>query len=186
MGLHKSMTGTNNHVINAFTWADAAAREADTSIQSSDVGKVGLQSDDSSMWIIIDNSPLTFYPVSGVARVEFDVGAGKIVAAYGLENKVPDNSIIVHTWYDVVTPFTSGTSTATVALHAEGADDIVAAIAINDVSTPWAAGMHDGIQDGTAANMIKTTAAREITATVGVESLTAGKLFLYTTYVLSE
>jgi hypothetical protein len=37
-----------------------------------------------------------------------------------------------------------------------------------------------------AASYIKTTAVREITATVAVEALTAGKMNVYLEYVLSD
>lgn len=129
--------------------------------------------------------------------------ANTTVAAHGLSVYLPTKAIIISAWTDVVTTFTSATSAATIALMANGAGDLVAGIAINSGSTRWNAGL-GGCLPGAAAeatvsgdsailaaarfagSLIKTTAVREITATVGVEALTAGKMNIYVEYVLSD
>lgn len=124
----------------------------------------------------------------GVARATFDATAGKSTAAHGLGVTLPDNAIVTRAWYEVITTFTSAADTATIALGVptDGAAGIKAAVAIGDGGNPWDAGNHDGIQDGAAANFLaKLTAARELTATVAVQALTAGKLILYCEYVVS-
>ena len=127
------------------------------------------------------------------------------VAAYGLGVHLPDNAIVTRAWVDVVTTFTSaGADAGTIALHVQGANDLVNAIAISDGSNVWDAGAHgclplapnlgaDAAHDTqlevialVAALQIKLTAERELTVTVGGQALTAGKLVLYVEYVLSD
>ena len=125
------------------------------------------------------------------------------VAAYGLGVYLPDNAVVTRAWYDVVTTFTSaGADAGTIALHVQGAGDLVVAIAISDASDVWDAGVHACLPnnfalDGNAmtqlamgaaraAECIKLTAERELTATVAGQALTAGKLVLYVEYVLSD
>lgn len=132
--------------------------------------------------------------------------SNKTAAAHGLGVYIPDNAIITRAWYEVITTFTSATGPddATIALHSQGANDLVSAIAINDAEDVWDAGRHgclplgpnlgnDAAHDSqkkhialNAGVMIKTSAERELTATVAVEAITAGKLVLYVEYVISE
>lgn len=123
--------------------------------------------------------------VQGVAVATLDATAGVAIGAHGLGVTLPDNAIIRDSLVDVVTTFTSATDAATIALHTQTAGDIVAAVAISAGSNPWDAGLHAGVPVGTAATSIKLTAAREITATVAVEDLTAGVLVVFIDYVLS-
>lgn len=128
----------------------------------------------------------------------------RTIAAHGLGVYLPDNAVITNAWVDVITTFTSATDAATIALKVQSANDLVSAIAISDVSNVWDAGIH-GCLPGSpvlgveashdtaielaalqAASMVKTTAEREITATVAVEALTAGKAVIYVEYVISD
>lgn len=125
--------------------------------------------------------------IKKTAKGQYDFGAsGGAQGTFALGVNIPDNAIITRAWVEVLTTLTSGTDAATVALHAEGADDIVAAIAISNGGNPWDAGFHEGIQDGAAANMIKMSALRALTATVAVEDLTAGKFNVFVEYYISE
>ncbi|MHB8928767.1 MAG: capsid cement protein [Bacillota bacterium] len=125
--------------------------------------------------------------VRRVVKALYDFATlGGAIGAIGLGVSLPDNAIITRTWVEVLTTLTSATDAATVALKAEAADDIVAAIAISNVANPWDAGLHEGVSTGTAATMKKTTAVRELTATVAVEALTAGKFYLVVEYVVTE
>lgn len=128
--------------------------------------------------------------------------SNKTVAAHGTGVYLPLGAIIVSGWTDVKTAFTSATSAATIALKSEGTGDLVAGIAINSGSTRWGAGL-GGCLPGNfaertvagdtailsaasmAASFIKTTAEREIIATVGVEALTAGKMAIFLEYIVS-
>jgi len=144
--------------------------------------------------------------VKKTAMAIFDPSANtgeRTVAAHGLGVYIPDNAIITKVWVDVITTFTSaGADAGTIALHAQAADDIVAAIAISNASNVWDAGLHGSkigfpaLADTAtqtalevaalfAATYLKTTAEREITATVAVQALTAGKAAIFVEYIVS-
>ena len=123
-----------------------------------------------------------------VARFTFDptaIAAQRTVAAHPLGVTIPDNAIVLDGMVDVVTTFASANDSATIAIHVNGANDIVAAVAISDSGNPWDAGLHAVVPVNSAATAVKTTAAREITATVAVQALTAGKLVGFLRYVVS-
>lgn len=124
--------------------------------------------------------------VKRYAKATYDFAVhGGAIGAHKLGVRIPDNAIITRSYYDVITTATSATDAATIALHAQGANDIVTATAISGVGNIWDAGLHEGIQVGTAATMVKTTAEREITATIAVEAVTAGKFSLIVEYVVT-
>ena len=186
---HNTITGDSNHAVNHATYATQAAMWA-ASVVAADVDKVARVTDDGSFWRLDATTPI-WLPLSGVARCVFDATAGKTQTAHSLSVVIPDNAIITRAWYDVTTTFTSAGDLATIALHVEGANDIVTATAINaggDIwdapAGPWNA--LDTIVDGTLAAYIKMGANRTVTATVATEDLTAGVLYLYLSYVLSE
>jgi hypothetical protein len=128
----------------------------------------------------------------------------RTVAAHGLGVYIPSKAVITRVFYDVVTTFTSATDAGTVAIHAQSANDILAAVAISAAGDVLDAGLHgtkigfpnfgaDAAHDSAvevaalfAATMLKTTAEREITATVAVEALTAGKANIYVEYIISD
>lgn len=154
---------------------------------------------DSQIYHLNTNWPVGFEVRTGtelgktknVVRATFDfaVQGGAISAISLLDQEgnaaiLPDNAIITRAYVDVITTLTSATDAATIALHAESANDIVSAVAIS-AATDWDAGFHEGIEDGTAANFVKTTAARTLTATIAVEAVTAGKFHLFVEYVIS-
>jgi len=136
---------------------------------------------------LLDKTQFLYTKMPFTVKAQYDFAElGGTIGAIGLGVTIPDNAIIMRAYVDVLTTCESAADTATIALHAEGADDIVAAIAINDGTNPWDAGLHEGIEDGTVANAVKTTAARELTATIAVQDLTAGKFNLFVEYVLSD
>lgn len=103
---------------------------------------------------------------------------------------LPDNAIIDRAWYEVTTTFTDGASdSATIALGVatNDATGIVSATAISAMGDIWDAGVHAGIDPSTAADFTtKTTAERNIIATVGTADLTAGALVLHVEFKVSE
>ena len=125
-----------------------------------------------------------------VARATFDPSANaseRTVAAHGLGVTLPDNAIVCGGFYDVITTFTSPTSdTATIALSVQSANDIVVAVAIA-TGTPYDIGLQAIVPKANTPEStgIKLTAARELTATIAVEAVTAGKLILYVYYTIS-
>lgn len=115
------------------------------------------------------------------------IGAHQLLDDQGNPAVLPVGSIIARGFVDVVTAFTSGGS-ATVALGCTAANDILAATAVASLG----AGLHECIQDGTAAAMVKvasgnttlvktnySTPAQKVSATVAVAALTAGKMYIY-------
>lgn len=62
---HSSQTGVRIHVPHAFEYADATARAAATGFVPEDVGKLSLQLDDFSFWVLSDDDPATWVAVGG-------------------------------------------------------------------------------------------------------------------------
>lgn len=116
-----------------------------------------------------------------VATAIFDTGGADVaVGDHGLGVTLPDNAIITRSWGDIITAFVSEGNDGTIALKAEGAADLLAAIDADTLT-----GIFECKPDGTAAKMIKLTAARELTVTVATHKLTAGKAVFFVEYVLS-
>lgn len=121
-------------------------------------------------------------------RGSLDASAGLAIGSHNVGISLPIGAIVHQSWVDVITTFTSAADTATIAIGIPTDDvaGIFAAIAINDGSNPWDAGLHAGIQNGTVANFSnKTTAAREVQANVAVQALTAGVMNVFVTYFAS-
>lgn len=114
------------------------------------------------------------FAVSGGA-----VGDISLLDSSGVALVLPLNAVIRQVVIDVITAPTSAGS-ATVALKAQSAGDLLAATAIASVT-----GRLDGIPAGAAANMIKLTANRTLAISIAVAALTAGKLNVYIDYVIS-
>jgi len=120
-----------------------------------------------------------------IARATYDVTGGDsgTIAAHGLGVSLPDNAVVVRSSLEVITAFASGTSNETVSLGITG-DDAAGILGLTDLgSTGFQATIQD---DGLAASYsTKTTAARELIATVAVAAATGGKLVLWVEYVVS-
>lgn len=121
-----------------------------------------------------------------VAKFRFDpsLTAGmRTIAAHGLGVTIPISAVVVGGFVDVNTAFTSaGGNAGTVAISVESANDIISAAAVS--GAPYSTiGLKAIIPKANTPEStgIKLTAAREITATVAGQALTAGKLtgFLY-------
>jgi hypothetical protein len=137
-----------------------------------------------------------------VIKATFDATGGKAIAAHKLGVVIPAGAIIVNSYYNVRTTFTSATDAGTIALSTgEGAGDLKAAIAISAAGDVYDAGLHGNLPGSyaeatvagdtaildaarKAASFILTTANRELIATVAVEALTAGVLDVYIEYVI--
>lgn len=109
------------------------------------------------------------------------VGSFSLKDRDGNPVKLPTGALILNAFAVVRTAVTSGGS-ATIALTAESAADLLAATAISSFS---AAAKLQGVPDfGTLADSVATTAERTLTATVAVAALTAGKFDVYCFYTL--
>ena len=150
--------------------------------------------------------------VKKIASAVFDTAgtdssgvSNKTIAAHGLGVYIPINAVITKVWYDVSTTFADGVSDAAtieLGLVTQDPNAFIVAIAVSDASNVWDAGQHGSIVgsyalDGNAmtaleltaaetASYVKTTAERELVATVAVAALTLGKLVLYVEYVQSD
>ena len=56
MGSHKNLSGENIHVPITWTYADSIARTNDSGFIESDKYKLAIQSDDNSIWMLVDVS----------------------------------------------------------------------------------------------------------------------------------
>jgi hypothetical protein len=65
MSFHNAETGYSIHVINSFTYANATARQGAAGLLAQDVGKVALESDTNSYWVLQNNSPVTWSQLNG-------------------------------------------------------------------------------------------------------------------------
>ena len=125
-----------------------------------------------------------------VARFTFDTAANDsagvantTVAAHGVGVTLPIHAIIVGGFFDVNTAFTSSAS-GQVAIHVQSANDIQTAAAVS--GAPFSTVGRKAITpkaNTPESTSVKCTAAREITCTVSVGALTAGKLTGYLYYV---
>ena len=111
--------------------------------------------------------------------------ANTTVAAHGTGVTIPALAIVVGGFFDVNTLFTSaGANTGTIAISVEAANDIQAAAAVS--GAPYSTIGRKAIvpkANTPESTSVKTTVAREITCTVAVQALTAGKLTGYLYYV---
>lgn len=121
---------------------------------------------------------------SGIAKCVFDATGGKAVGAYGLGLTIPKNSYVRKAFYKVITTFTDGVDdSATIALSVAGANDLTSAVSIATGTTWDASGLVACIPTDALSNEIAITADSEVTATVAVLPLTAGKLVLWVEWV---
>lgn len=128
-----------------------------------------------------------------VARFVFDTAAkdsggtvaNTTIAAHGTGVKLPIHAIVVGGFVDVNTAFTSASSnTGTIAISVEGANDIISAAAVS--GAPYSTIGRKAIvpkANTPESSSVKCTAEREITCTVAIATLTAGKLTGYLYYV---
>ena len=116
-----------------------------------------------------------------LASFEYDFAVhGGAVGDITLANDVlPDDAIVMDGVIEVKTALVG--SGATVALKVLGTDDILAATAITSFTL---AAILDVVPVGTAATMIKMTAKGNMTMSVAVAALTAGRFVVHLKYVL--
>lgn len=127
-----------------------------------------------------------------LARATFSYSDQSGSGAYDTSVTLPDNAIITKVYYDVTTTFGGdGDDSSTIAIHVEGANDIVTATAISTGGDIWDVGIHEGIpKTEDTATWVKTTQARNITVTVAINAtdtaLDAGSMVIFVEYVISQ
>lgn len=115
-----------------------------------------------------------------VAEYDFAVDGGAIGDITLRGDKLPSGAIIVDALLHVETPLNSG-GAATVALKSEGAADLNNADAFG--GAPWSTAGAKRVDFTATTAPIKTTAARNIVATVAAAALTAGKFKVVVEYL---
>lgn len=110
------------------------------------------------------------------ARYDFAIHGGAI-AAIPVGDVLPSGVIVWGGWMEVDTVPTSG-GAATLALSIESANDLSTAAVVS--GAPWSTTGRKVITPVfTVATMIKTTAARQVTFTPAVATLTAGAIDVF-------
>lgn len=142
------------------------------------------------------NTAINDLPVPGAREYVFkfdatggkDIGTHDLVDLAGNPATIPANSRVYWGTYEVTTTFTSATDAGTIALSiaTDDAAGLKAATAISTGTTYDAAAPKVLIQDNAIANISeKTTAERAIQATVDVEALTAGVMYVWLKVITS-
>ena len=132
-------------------------------------------------------SSITNQNAKGCVAAQFDAAVhGTAVGDYGLRVRLPKGAVVCNVIANVLTAFTSANSTATIALKAETANDLFTAAAVS--GAPFSStGRKIGIPDyATVADYKVTTAEREITLSIAVEAITAGKADFYVEYYYNQ
>ena len=106
-----------------------------------------------------------------------------VTATSGSTVVIPSGAMITYAHVYVDTTYTSSGDIATIGL-ALGGVTIVTAVAIG-TGTPWDAGGRNAIQVGTGLTSEPTTSAAALTATIGVEAITAGAMRVYVHYTVA-
>lgn len=125
------------------------------------------------------------------ASFAFDPSAStaqRPTGAYGLGVVLPINAVVVGGFYEVHTAFTSANgNNGTIAISVNGANDILTATAVSDAGLGTIGRKAIVPKASTPeSTSVKCTAAREVTATVAVSALTAGRLTGHLWYVVTE
>jgi len=81
MAFHKNLTGADIHVPFAYTYANATARNAATGFITIDIGKIAWQTDDNSVWLLTDDSPITWFQINAAAGGVADGDKGDITVS---------------------------------------------------------------------------------------------------------
>jgi hypothetical protein len=116
----------------------------------------------------------------GLALFEYDFAKhGGAVGTISVGPKLlPPAALVMDGFIRVITDFVG--ATATLQILAVGTDDVLAETAVGALT-----GLLDVVPDGTAANMILTTAYTQLTFTVGTAAFTAGKMVVGLRYAIT-
>jgi hypothetical protein len=166
--LHSALTGTNIHVPYRFTYADAPAREAEAGAVPGDVGCLALQEDDSSLWMLTDDDPLTWVCVAQAGATAQVAMINLVIISTASGTEIADGA---QAWVEI--PWACTITRAS--LLADQSGDIVVdlwadsyanypptdADSITDVTPPTISSDTDA-QDDTLASWTTTLAAGDI------------------------
>lgn len=92
MALHKTLPITELHRIQSLSYANQTAREAASGLTSDDVGRVAIQTDDDSFYLLTDHSPVTWLALGGSGLDDTDDLSEGSTNLYYTEGRVSANS----------------------------------------------------------------------------------------------
>jgi hypothetical protein len=132
-----------------------------------------------------DNTEPTDAPwaaVSRWAKAEFSTAKGTTVATHDLGVVIPDNAVLLAAFIECDEQVVStGSATISVGIKSVAVDNILAATGKASFNTTSVL-----IGAALAAAPIKLAAAAEVTATIAVQVITAGKFTVWLEYVVGE
>lgn len=79
-GFHRDIKGDQNHIIHFREYATKEAREAATGLDATHLHKIALQTDDNTMWQLVDVSPVEWQALGGTGGGRV---SGEIVSFWG-------------------------------------------------------------------------------------------------------
>src|SRR5687768_3996534 len=71
------------HIVHNYSYADSTARLAASGFVPADVGKMALQTDDGSLWVLTDDSPIVWEAANAAALSVNDISAPVFAADAG-------------------------------------------------------------------------------------------------------
>jgi predicted RecA/RadA family phage recombinase len=191
---HDAGTGTGSvHLNNSESGNDGFFGYALEAVSANATERINVLHIPNVQNVAVGSAAANGLGVLRAARFAFNPSANageRTIGAHGLGVTLPDNAIVLGGGVEILTTFTSATDAGTIALSIQGANDLITATAISS-GTFWDAVAYKGVvptalELAGVATAIKLTAAREVTATVAVEALTAGKLVGWLFYVIGD
>lgn len=147
---HKNLTGDNNHVIHAFTYADATARTGASGFVSADVGKVAKQTDNNTYWLLTATTPtwVEITSTGGGTNVEVQDEGSSLTTAVTKVNFVGSGVTVTEPVTDEVLVTIPGGGNA-VEIEDEGSSLTTAVTKLNFVGAGVTASSSSGSEDVT-------------------------------------
>lgn len=108
-------------------------------------------------------------------------GSLNLLGPDGKKIIIPNKAIIRQVWIDIITACTSTGGTGTIALNCNSAGDLLVAVDADTLS-----GVNAGVPVGTAATMVKATAARTLVLAIATNPLLSGKFDVFVEYVQGQ
>lgn len=99
---------------------------------------------------------------------------------------LPNGAVIWQVAIDVITAFSSTGNNGTIALQANAAGDLLATVDADTLPVGGSTHLQAGIPVGTAATMIKATAARDIKMVIATNAMLTGKANIFILYFYSS
>jgi hypothetical protein len=125
---HKNLTGNDNHVLYAWSFSNAIDRTTATGIAAADIGKVAFQEDDSSFWILKNNTNLEWDPINNsminntlVSGIELQTYSETVATTHSMSGSLTldlnygnifEVELVEDVSLEIINPVVSGTSSS--------------------------------------------------------------------------